>query len=86
MTLTRISEPISAVYEADYYTIPVFKPDEREFGLKSDEERVMYMKELEREMVQAAENLEFERAAKLRDELFALRKRHSKALQASMNS
>jgi len=78
----RISEPISAVYEADYYTIPIFKPDEREFGLKSDEERVMYMKELEREMVQAAENLEFERAAKLRDELFALRKWHSNVLQA----
>ncbi|MCD6328156.1 UvrB/UvrC motif-containing protein [bacterium] len=33
-------------------------------------------------MVQAAEKLEFEHAAKLRDKLFALKKRHSAALQA----
>ncbi len=78
----RIAEPMSAVFEADYYTIPIFRPDERVPEPKSDEELVKYMKELEQEMIQAAEKLEFERAAKLRDKLFALRKRHSKALQA----
>ncbi|HUT04043.1 MAG TPA: excinuclease ABC subunit UvrB [bacterium] len=81
----RISEPMSAVYEADYYTIPIFKPDEREFGLKSDQEQATYMKDLEQEMVQAAEKLEFERAAKLRDKLLALRKRHSKVLPKKSN-
>jgi len=82
----RIAEPISAVYEADYYTIPIFRPDEGMLEPKSDEELAKLMKELEQEMVQAAERLEFERAARLRDKLFGLRKRHGKALQGQVSS
>ena len=74
----RIAEPISAVFEADYYTVPVLRPEEEQ--VRSDEEVAEYLKELERAMVAAAENLEFERAAELRDKLFALRKRYAEAL------
>ena len=78
----KIAEPISAVFEADYYTIPIFRPGEELLEPKSDADLTKFVKELEQEMVQAAEKLEFEHAAKLRDKLFALKKRHSAALQA----
>jgi len=64
------------VYEADYYTIPLLKPSEVKQEPKSDEELVEYVKTLRQEMHLAAEKLEFERAAKLRDKIFDLEKRH----------
>jgi excinuclease ABC subunit B len=59
-----IDAVLSSVYERDYVSIPV--RDEREkFG--SPEERDARIAQLEREMREAAANLDFERAAALRD-------------------
>jgi excinuclease ABC subunit B len=63
----EITNILSSIYEADYRTVPAVA-----------EERVAYaddsaIKELEAEMKQAAENLEFERAAELRDRIKAIK-------------
>ena len=66
-----IDDMLSGVYDRDYVT-PAEPAPERTF--RSREERDRHIAELEGEMRAAAENLEFERAAALRDEVRALRK------------
>ena len=64
---------LSSVYERDYLTVapePAEPEDARTHG-----ERVALMARLEQEMKAAAQNLEFERAAALRDRLKKLRTR-----------
>ncbi|MCY3844702.1 MAG: excinuclease ABC subunit UvrB [Acidobacteria bacterium] len=66
-----IDDMLSSVYDRDYVT-PAEPAPERTF--RSREERDRHIAALEAEMRAAAENLEFERAAALRDEVRALRK------------
>ncbi len=66
-----IDDMLSSVYDRDYVT-PAETAPERTFH--SREERDRHIAALEAEMRAAAENLEFERAAALRDEVRALRK------------
>ncbi|MCY4076875.1 MAG: excinuclease ABC subunit UvrB [Acidobacteria bacterium] len=66
-----IDDMLSSVYDRDYVT-PAEPAPERTFH--SREERDRHIAALEAEMRAAAENLEFERAAALRDEVRALRK------------
>ena len=72
----RIKDMIEGIYD----------PDAARDGIKAAQDEVRYesmtekqlgsaLKKLEKDMLEAARNLEFERAAKLRDELKALKQR-----------
>ncbi len=62
-----ISNILSSIYEADYVTISSDR--EREEFYYSEEELTKKIRELKRDMKKAAENLEFEKAAILRDRI-----------------
>ena len=66
-----IDSVLSSVYERDYVTVPTV-PDERD-QYRTAAELAAAIANLEREMREAAANLEFERAAALRDRLRRLR-------------
>ena len=59
-----------AVYQADYITVPMAADDGAEY---QPEQIPRIVEELEREMKRAAEALEFEKAAQLRDRILALK-------------
>jgi excinuclease ABC subunit B len=65
---------LSSVYERDYVTVPAVAPAEEE-PVRTAGELHALMARLEREMRAAAQNLEFERAAAIRDRLKRLRTR-----------
>jgi len=65
----EIKDILSSVYEADYWTVPVVSEEEVNYADESVIER------LEREMREAAERLEFERAAEIRDRIKELKKK-----------
>jgi excinuclease ABC subunit B len=67
----HIDDVLTSVYERDYVTVPVVK-DERD-AFKSQADLEAFVSGLEREMREAAANLEFERAAGLRDRIKRLR-------------
>jgi excinuclease ABC subunit B len=69
--IKHIDDVLSSVYERDYVTIPK-APDERD-RFRTQAELDAFIAGLEREMRDAAANLEFERAASLRDRLRKLR-------------
>ncbi|TLN24076.1 excinuclease ABC subunit B, partial [bacterium] len=61
----RISETLSSVYERDYVTVPI----EEELFDGTSEELLAKIEKLRKEMTRAARELDFERAARLRDEI-----------------
>ncbi len=68
-----ISQVLTSVYEADYLAVPkVAEPQAAYLHPKEIQKRV---KRLRREMKKAAERLEFERAAELRDAIIELERR-----------
>ncbi len=69
----RIDEVLTSVYEQDYLDVTRLGGDRA--ALLSPAERRARIEELEKLMRAAARNLEFEKAARLRDELTALKKR-----------
>ncbi len=69
----QIDDVLSSVYERDYLTIPTERRDED--AVSSTGELMTLIARLESEMKAAAANLEFERAASLRDRLRKLRTR-----------
>jgi excinuclease ABC subunit B len=69
----NIGELLSSVYEADYVTVPAAAEEEE--GYRSIDQIEKDIKSIEKEMRQAAKNLEFEKAAELRDRLKKLRSR-----------
>src|SRR5688500_3422934 len=69
----NIGELLSSVYEADYVTVPAAAEEEE--GYRSIDQIEKDIKLLEKQMRDAAKNLEFERAAELRDRLKKLRSR-----------
>jgi excinuclease ABC subunit B len=68
-----IDEVLKSVYERDYFDLTGISED-KEINL-SPEKRKKRMEELEKLMREASKNLEFEKAAKFRDELSRLKKR-----------
>ena len=68
-----IDDVMASVYEADYVTPPAAR-DERE-SFRTQAELDAHLARLEADMKAAAANLDFERAAGLRDKLKALRSR-----------
>ena len=69
----EIDDLLSSPYERDYVTVPLAKEASPSF--RTREELRDHMVGLEREMREAAGNLEFERAAGLRDQVKSLRER-----------
>jgi len=69
----NIDDILGSIYEADYVTVPVMAEEEGEY-LDPYEIRDM-IKDLEKKMKTLAKNLEFEEAARIRDEIKALQAR-----------
>ena len=69
-----IQESLIEVCEADYVTVPVAAEEEAEYRTAEDVARGIAR--LRKEMREAAKELEFERAAELRDRLHALERHH----------
>ena len=69
----EIDDLLSSPYERDYVTVPLAKEVSPVFRTRQD--LLDHIAGLEREMREAAENLEFERAAGLRDQVKTLRAR-----------
>lgn len=69
----RIDEVLTSIYERDYFDYSRIS-EEKDIYL-SPEKRKEEMEKLEKLMQEAARNLEFEKAARLRDELKKLKKR-----------
>ena len=68
-----IYDVFSDIAERDYYTVPLVR--ENEAGYIPDTEIPAIIKSLEKEMKDAAKNMEFEKAAELRDRIKALKER-----------
>ncbi|MFQ5852186.1 MAG: excinuclease ABC subunit UvrB, partial [Candidatus Binatia bacterium] len=68
-----LGTPLVQVYEADYVTVPVVA--ERKEGYVAVGEIPRLVEDLMKEMKRAADHLEFERAAELRDRIRELRER-----------
>ena len=72
----RIKDMIDGVYDADgAKETRAAAQEEARYDSLSEKQLDQRVRKLEREMLDAAKNLEFERAAKLRDELKAARDR-----------
>jgi excinuclease ABC subunit B len=69
--IKNIDDVLGSVYERDYVTVPTV-PDERE-RFANEAELQAFVAGLEQEMRAAALNMEFERAAALRDRVKRLR-------------
>jgi excinuclease ABC subunit B len=65
----NITNILDSIYEADYWTVPAAAEEKVDYGDES------IIKKLEEEMRQAAEKLEFERAAALRDKIRAIKEK-----------
>ena len=68
-----IDDVLSSVYDQDYVTVPLVKEPVETF--RTQKELAAHLATLETEMRGAASNLEFERAATLRDRIRTLRQR-----------
>jgi excinuclease ABC subunit B len=67
-----IAEPLAALCEADYLTVPVAEEEEGELAALPPAEVAKRVAALRQEMRDAAKQLEFERAAEIRDRIKAL--------------
>ena len=68
----EITNILQSIYEADYWTVPAVAEEQAEYG---DEKPI---KELEVQMKKAADKLDFEKAAEIRDRIKAIRERNLK--------
>ncbi|MEJ5226788.1 excinuclease ABC subunit UvrB [Thermodesulfovibrio sp.] len=75
---SKIKDILASIYERDYVELYEVKEETLEYELSEEA-----IKRLELEMKRAAENLEFERAAELRDRLFRIKE---KLLKVGMKS
>lgn len=67
---SKIKDILSSIYERDYFTVDVVKEEVQEYELNEET-----IKKLETEMRRAAENLEFEKAATIRDKIFKIKEK-----------
>lgn len=67
---SEIKDILCSIYESDYFTVPAVAEERAEYELSED-----MIKKLESEMKEAAKNLDFERAAQIRDKLKELKSR-----------
>ena len=73
-----VTDIMNSVYEKDYVTIPVAAEPEVPYIAKKQVPKLI--KKLRKEMIEAAKNLEFERAAELRDRIIHLEQTELKYL------
>jgi excinuclease ABC subunit B len=69
----NIQATLRTVYEQDYFTVPVAAEEKEEYVATVDLPKLIGR--WEKEMRQAAKDLDFERAAELRDKIRALRQK-----------
>jgi len=67
--IKSLGSPLVKIYEADYVDVPLAAEKEADYGVK---ELPRVIQRLKKEMKKAAANLEFERAAELRDRIRAM--------------
>jgi excinuclease ABC subunit B len=67
---SNIKDIAGSIYESDYWTVPVAAEEEAGYSLNDQT-----LKELENEMKEAARNLDFERAAEIRDRIRKIREK-----------
>lgn len=67
---SKIKDILSSIYERDYLSIDYVKEEQEEYEISEET-----IRKLEEEMKRAADNLEFERAAEIRDRLKAIREK-----------
>lgn len=72
----QIHDIMGSVYERDYYTVPLMKEEEEKYIRKGRIPELIV--KLRREMLKAAKELEFEKAAALRDKIRSLEEFHLK--------
>jgi excinuclease ABC subunit B len=77
----KIDDVLGTVYEADYVTIPTLA--EKEAAYLTPEQIQEMIKDLHQKMLDAAQDLEFEEAARLRDEIKVLEEKELVALDGS---
>lgn len=65
---SQIKDILGSIYESDYFTVPAVAEETSEYELNEDT-----IKKLESEMKDAAKNLDFERAAIIRDKIKELK-------------
>ncbi len=65
--IKNITNILDSIYEADYWTVPAVAEERVEYGDET------IIKKLEEEMKKAAEKLEFEKAAEIRDRIKAIK-------------
>jgi excinuclease ABC subunit B len=65
---SQIKDILSSIYEGDYFTVPLVSEEKEEYDLSEET-----LRRLESEMKEAAKNLDFERAAKIRDKIKELK-------------
>ncbi len=70
----EVDNALAAVYDADYVTVPIAAEAEAVYEVADEDVSGLIVK-LRKEMRAAAERYEFERAAELRDRIFALQER-----------
>ncbi len=70
---SRINDIVDSVYEKDHVTVSIGKGKDGKEKIVTGDNLATVIKDLEREMREAATNLEFEKAARLRDEVKRLR-------------
>jgi len=58
----KIKNILESIYEKDYFTVDV-----EDFSIKPDQDIEKQIAELEKEMYEAAQSLNFEKAAKIRE-------------------
>ncbi len=68
----EITNILQSIYEADYWTVPAVAEEQGAYG---DEKS---LKDLEAQMKKAADKLDFEKAAEIRDRIKAIRERNLK--------
>ena len=71
----EISSIFDSVFEADYVSVGMVAESEAKFSALENQDEDDRIRVLEKEMMQAAEALSFEKAAALRDQINALRKK-----------
>lgn len=67
---SKIKDILSSIYERDYFTVDVVKEEEAEYELSEET-----LRRLETEMRHLAANLEFEKAAQIRDKIFKIKEK-----------
>ena len=81
----RINDIVDSVYERDHVTVSIGKGKDGKEKIVAGDNLAAVIKDLEREMREAATNLEFEKAARLRDEIKRLREMELDTLEGEVS-